>query len=95
MNHRPARPSHWQPAPCSGARYLLITLCGATLLALSAVAADQLLPVRDANEVARSWIQRLTLSAPALLSAGDPVRHHEMAHPGVDTRFCAGLEHTP
>lgn len=95
MKDRFAQSNLQHPAPCRGARRLVLIAVGATLLAFSCVTADLLLGARHANKMTLLWTQRLTLSSPALWSAGDPRRHPEMMHPGVDIRFCAGLEGTP
>ena len=95
MGHPPAEKSHWYPAPCRGARRLLLLAVGATLLIGLTAAADLLLRATRQDEAAGAWMKALTLSAPALWSAGNPLRHPETVHPGVDVRFSPGLTASP
>lgn len=95
MPHCPAEKSACQPAPCSGARRILIFAVSASLLLAAVTAADLLLRAGDPDAPARAWMRGLHLSAPALWPAGDPLRHPTTVHPGVDLRFCAGLEAAP
>ena len=71
---------------------LLIIVIGTCLLAALAVAGD--LWVRPPHPSAASavWMRALSLTRPALWPAGDPRRHPETTHPGVDLRFSIGLE---
>lgn len=95
MEHPPAEDSHWHPAPCRGARRLLIIAMGATLLTGLTMAAALLLRAPRQDEAAGMWMKALTLSAPALWTAGSPMRHPETVHPGVDVRFSPGLVASP
>jgi hypothetical protein len=83
------------PAPCRGARRLLIIAIGASLLLMVTIVADQSLRVGHAHDSARAWMKAMRLSAPALWTAGSPMRHPETLHPGVDLRFGAGLVAAP
>ncbi|WP_372679197.1 hypothetical protein, partial [Desulfosarcina sp.] len=87
----PEEKNHRQPTPCQGARRLLMIAAAASLLLLLAVAADQLLRGPHTNDGAGAWMKAMTLSAPALWTAGSPMRHPETVHPGVDLRHAAGL----
>ena len=95
MNHEPAKNNHWHPAPCRGAQRLLIIAISATLLVGFAMAADLLLRAAHQDNSAGAWMNALTLSAPALWTAGAPMRHPETVNAGIDLRFCAGVEISP
>jgi hypothetical protein len=86
---------HPYPAPCREARRLLILVICVSLLFILAIAADISLRTAHQDEAARAWVTALTLSAPALRPAGDPRRHPETRHPGVDVRFAPGLAGPP
>lgn len=83
------------PTPCRGARHLLIIAMGASMLFVLATAADLLLRNAHQDDRSGAWMKAMTLSAPALWTAGSPMRHVETVHPGVDLRFSAGLVTTP
>ena len=87
--------NHWYPAPCQGAQRLLIIAIIATLLVVFATATDLWLRVSHQDDTASAWMKGLTLSAPALWTAGSPMRHPETVHPGVDLRFTPGLGAVP
>ena len=91
MHAPPEETIHRPPAPCRGARRLLTIAAAASLLLLLAVAADQLLRTPRTNDGTGAWMKAITLSAPALWTAGSPMRHPETVHPGVDLRHAAGL----
>jgi hypothetical protein len=95
MQSAPARKSDGYPAPCRGARRLLVIVISTSVLLVLATTADRLLRVPRQDQPARAWMNRLTLSAPALWTAGAPLRHPETGHPGVDPRFCPGLATLP
>jgi hypothetical protein len=83
------------PAPCRGARRLLIVAVSFSALLVLVTAADVMLRAAHQNDRASAWMKAMTLSAPALWTAGSPMRHPETLHPGVDLRFGAGLVTTP
>lgn len=85
----------WYPAPCQNARRLLIIAISTTLFVVLAVGADLFLRVPHQGFTASQWMKELKLSAPALWTAGTPMRHPETIHPGVDLRFSPGLEISP
>ncbi len=95
MHTPPEEKIHRQPAPCHGARRLLMVAATASMLLVLAIAADQLLRVAQEVESAGAWMKAMTLSAPALWTAGSPMRHPETVHPGVDLRLCTGLVNAP
>ena len=80
-----------RPAICRGARGLLAITVSISLVTILVVAAAMLLRVHP-RAVSGAWMEALTLSAPALRSAGDPIRHPETMHPSIDLRYCVGLE---
>ncbi|MGA6926299.1 MAG: hypothetical protein WBY88_11500 [Desulfosarcina sp.] len=83
------------PAPCRGARHLLVVALLASVLAVLLVAGDLLLrtPLRD--DATAAWMNTLKLTTPALWPAGSPARHPETLHPAVELRFSPGLEAAP
>jgi len=83
------------PAPCRGARQLLLIAVSASLLLALATAADVMLRAAHQDDSAGAWMNAMSLSAPALWTAGSPMRHPETLHPGVDLRFGAGLVTAP
>lgn len=83
------------PAPCQGARRLLIIAISVSLLLVLTITVDQSLRVDQSHDGASVWMKAMHLSTPALWTAGSPMRHPEMLHPGVDLRFSAGLVNTP
>ena len=83
------------PVPCRGARRLLIIAISTSVLLVLATAADQWLRVAHEDDSAGAWMKAMTLSAPALWTAGSPMRHPETVHPGVDLRLSAGLVTAP
>ncbi|HSO19364.1 MAG TPA: hypothetical protein VLT88_07905 [Desulfosarcina sp.] len=89
----PCAPPHplW-PAPCRGARRLLAAVVVVTGLALLAAAGHAVFSVPDRHLAGGVWMNALTLSAPAMWTAGSPMRHPEMVHPGVDLRFTIAPE---
>ena len=92
----PEEKNHRQPAPCIGARRLLMVAVSASMLLVLAIAADRLLRAAHQDDGgASAWMKVMTLSAPALWTAGSPMRHPETLHPGVDLRFSAGLVAAP
>lgn len=95
MHTPPEEKNHRQPAPCQGARRLLMVAIIASALVVLATAADLWLRVPHQDDAARAWMKELTLFAPALWAAGGPMRHPEAVHPGVDLRFSPGLETAP
>lgn len=95
MGHRPERKSHRLPAPCQGARRLLTVAVLASVLVALAIAGDRTLRGCHQDDDARAWMTAFTLSAPALYTAGGPLRHPETVHPAVDLRFSPGLETAP
>ncbi len=96
MQITPEEKNHPQPAPCRGARRLLMVAVSASMLLVLATAADLLLRVAPQDDGgASAWMKAMTLSAPALWTAGSPQRHPETVHPGVDLRFSAGLVTAP
>ena len=95
MHIPPEEKNHRQPAPCSGARHLLMVAAGASMLLVLATAADLSLRADHREDGASAWMKAMTLSAPALWIAGSPMRHPETVHPGVDLRFSAGLVAAP
>ena len=95
MQTQPEEKNHQQPAPCRGARRLLMVAATATMLLVLATAADLLLRAAHQDDSAGAWMKAMTLSAPALWTAGSPERHPETVHPGVDLRFSAGLVTAP
>ena len=95
MHTPPEEKNHRQPAPCHGARRLLMVAATASMLLVVATAADLLLRVAQEDDNASAWMKAMTLSAPALWTAGNPMRHPETVHPGVDLRFSAGLVAAP
>ena len=96
MHTPPEEKNHRQPAPCRGARRLLMVAVSASMLLVLATAADLLLRVTHQDDGgASAWMKAMTLSAPALWTAGSPMRHPETVHPGVDLRFSAGLVTAP
>ena len=68
---------------------------GASMLFVLATATDLLLRSAHQDDSAGAWINAMTLSAPALWTAGSPMRHAETMHPGVDLRFSTGLVAAP
>lgn len=90
----PPSPLRW-PAPCRGARRLLIFALAVVVLVLVPMAVDLTRRRHEPNHPAGVWIRALALSAPALGTAGSPLRHPEMVHPGVDPRFTVGMEVAP
>jgi hypothetical protein len=84
-----------QPAPCRGARWLLIIIVSAGVLVMLAATADLLWRASRQDEAAAAWMKPLALSAPALQLAGDPLRHPELQHPGVDLRFAPNMAAVP
>lgn len=80
------------PAPCLGAKRLLIIAICISLLVSLATAADLVLRVHHQDDATGACMKAFALSTPALWPAGDPLRHPETVHPGVDLRFSAGLE---
>ena len=96
MHTPPDEKNHRQPAPCRGARRLLMVAVSASMLLVLTTAADLLLRnARQDDGGAGAWMKAMTLSAPALWTAGSPMRHPETVHPGVDLRFSAGLVTAP
>ena len=96
MHTLPEEKNHRQPAPCRGARRLLMVAVSASMLLVLTTAADLLLRnARQDDGGAGAWMKAMTLSAPALWTAGSPMRHPETVHPGVDLRFSAGLVTAP
>jgi hypothetical protein len=95
MQTPPEEKNHQQPAPCRAARRLLIITISASMLLVLVTATDLLLRVAHQDDSAGAWMKAMTLSAPALWTAGSPERHPETVHPGVDLRFSAGLETAP
>jgi hypothetical protein len=91
MHAPPEKKIHRLPAPCHGARRLLTIAAAASLLLLLAIAADQLLRPPRTKTSSGTWMKAITLSSPALWTAGSPMRHPETVHPGVDLRHAAGL----
>ncbi|MBR9981093.1 MAG: hypothetical protein KFF50_08710 [Desulfatitalea sp.] len=84
------------PAPCRGARWILIVVITVSFLAPLTVTAVRLMPRSACLEKAViPWVKGLALSGAALWTAGTPDRHPETVHPAVDLRGCAGLEATP
>jgi hypothetical protein len=67
----------------------------ASMLLVLAMTADLLSRVAHQDDSAGAWMKAMTLSAPALWTAGSPMRHPEMVHPGVDLRFSTGLLTAP
>jgi hypothetical protein len=90
-----AEKNHPYPAPCLGARRLLIIAISTGVLLVLATAADLSLRGSRQNDSAGLWMKAMNLSAPALWTAGSPTRHPETVHPGVDLRFSAGLVTAP
>lgn len=84
-----------QPAPCREARRLLIIIVSAVVLVMLAATADLLLRAYRQDEAAAAWMKPLALSAPALQPAGDPLRHPELQHPGVDLRYAPNMAAVP
>ena len=95
MHHALAEKNYRYPAPCRGARRLLIIAATASMLLGFATAADLLRRPVHQNNSASAWMRTMNLSAPALWTAGSPMRHPETVHPGVDLRFSAGLVTAP
>ena len=95
MHTPPEEKNHRQPAPCRSARRLLMVAVSASMLLVLATAADLLLRNAHQDDSAGAWMKAMTLSAPALWTAGSPMRHPETVHPGVDLRFSAGLVTAP
>lgn len=91
MHLPPAEKNYRYPAPCRGARRLLMIATTASILLVLATAADLLWRVARQNDGAGAWMKTMNLSSPALWTAGSPLRHPETVHPGVDLRFSAGL----
>jgi len=89
------RQRHPWPAPCRGARRLLATAVIVSGLCALVAAAGILHGISDQPETAATWMRALTLSAPAMWTAGSPMRHPEMSHPGVDLRFSIHRELAP
>ena len=89
------RQRHPWPAPCRGARRLLATAVIVTGLCALVAAAGILRNISGQHETAAAWMKVLTLSAPAVWTAGSPMRHPEMSHPGVDLRFTIHTELAP
>ncbi|MGD8701738.1 MAG: hypothetical protein PVH26_04825 [Desulfosarcina sp.] len=87
--------NHLWPAPCRRPRRLLGIVCVASMLILLATMADLIWRTSQRNQAADRWMQALDLSAPAVWTAGSPMRHPELLHPGVDLRFAHGLIITP
>jgi hypothetical protein len=83
------------PAPCRGARRMLLIAISASLLLVLAIVADRALRVDHQRDSAGAWMKAMSLTAPALWTAGSPMRHPETLHPGVDLRFGAGLVTAP
>ena len=80
------------PAPCRGARGMLVLTLLIVLLTILFVIGDRLTTGPHPEDRAGGWISHFHLSGPALWPAGTPARHPETGHPGVDPRCCAGLE---
>ena len=95
MTDSPNASHHPWPAPCRGARRLLILVMVVVGLFIAPIAADLTGRRHKGSHPAGVWIRALALSAPALGTAGSPLRHPEMVHPGVDLRFAVGLEVPP
>ncbi|MCJ8502235.1 hypothetical protein [Desulfatitalea alkaliphila] len=79
------------PAPCRGARRLLTAALVVVLMALLIITGATL----RRSQQTQKWPAAFSLVTPALWPAGTPRRHPETVHPGVDLRWCAGLESTP
>lgn len=95
MEHRPEEKNHRLPAPCQGARRLLTVAVLASALVALVIIGDRALRGSHQDDDARAWMTALSLSAPALYAAGDPMRHPETVHPAVDLRFSPGLGTAP
>ena len=95
MQTPPEEKNHPQPAPCQNARRLLTAAVIACALVVLAAATDLWLRVPHQDNAARAWMRELSLSSPALWSAGGPMRHPETVHPAVDLRFSPGLGTAP
>jgi hypothetical protein len=80
------------PAPCRGAGLLVAMAAAATALIVFFLAADLLIRTNHEPTAAGRWMKSMALSAPALESAGTPLRHPETLHPGIDLRYTAGVE---
>ena len=80
------------PAPCKGAGLLVAIAVAATALIAFSLAADLLIQKNQGPTAASRWMKVLALSAPALESAGTPMRHPETMHPAIDLRYTAGVE---
>lgn len=80
------------PAPCKGAGLLVAIAVAATALIVFSLAADLLIRKNHGPTAAGRWMKSLALSAPALESAGTPLRHPETVHPSIDLRYTAGVE---
>jgi len=92
MNSASTRKETKTPAPCQGAGLLVAIAAAATVLIVFSLAADLLVRKNQGPTAAGRWIKSLALSAPALESAGTPLRHPETLHPAIDLRYTAGLE---
>ena len=66
-----------------------------SLLFALATAADVMLRAAHQDDSISAWMNAMSLYAPALWTAGSPMRHPETLHPGVDLRFGAGLVTAP
>jgi hypothetical protein len=91
----PAPKTRKDPAPCRGARRLLLCASIAVMLMVLAVTADMLMRASRQDGNTPAWMAAFSPSVPALWPAGTPVRHPETVHPGVNLRFAAGLEIVP
>ena len=84
-----------QPAPCRNARRLLLVAAAVTSLLILAVSAHLLRPGLDGHDAPERWMKALSLSTPAMWTAGSPMRHPETVHPGIDLRYTPGVETLP
>lgn len=82
------------PAPCKGAGLLVAIAFSVVALIAFSIAADLLIRKDKGATEASRWMMSLDLSAPALWSAGTPLRHPETLHPGIDLRYTVGVETT-
>jgi hypothetical protein len=81
--------------PFRFARQLLTIAIVFSIMVVLTIAADIIFRSSHQDENARAWMQALTLSAPALWSAGTPMRHPETMHPGVALEFIPGMVSMP
>jgi hypothetical protein len=86
---------HQEQILLRGSGRLLFFSVGIVILLLALLGVDLFFRLPGQTKEAELWMERFSLSTPALWTAGSPMRHPETVHPGVDLRFSPGLEFVP